>query len=44
MKYEFIRNHAEEFDLNDMCEALVIHRSGYLSLEGWKRLRTQARG
>ena len=29
MKYEFIRNHAEEFDLKDMCEALLIHRSGY---------------
>ena len=29
MKYEFIRNHAEEFDLNDLCEALVVHRSGY---------------
>lgn len=29
MKYEFIRNHAEEFELNDMCEALVIHRSRY---------------
>ena len=29
MKYVFIQNHSEEFDLNDMCEALAVHRSGY---------------
>ena len=25
----FIQNHSQEFELNDMCEALEVHRSGY---------------
>lgn len=29
MKYEFIENHVDHFDVGEMCEALVVHRSGY---------------
>lgn len=40
MKYEFIENHVDQFDLGEMCEALVVHRSGY---SRWRDAEASAR-
>ena len=34
MKYAWIDAHREEFELGEMCEALVVSSSGY---RAWKR-------